>query len=380
MPFRFIHTADWQIGKVFRFAPDDVMGLLQQARLDAVANIGDLATAHSVRHILVAGDVYDLENLSPVSRNQPLERMRTYSDIRWHLLPGNHDPQRPHGLWDTLADRLPDNVVAHTRPIPHLIDHDSEHAAILPAPLYHRRTLDDPTEWMTRAHTPDGAIRVGLAHGAVHNFSSDEEQHANPIDPERPQSARLDYLALGDWHGQLQINDRCWYAGTHETDRFATRNGGRALLVEIDHAGAKPNLTPLHTGRYDWRQQQTTLHNTDDIDHLEHDLRQLPDPRHTLVDLTVDGALSLEDSQYFDERIVDGVAAALCFLRIHRDQLYPRPTPEDLDRIDPGGTVRAAADSLRLRADNPADPHADLAADALLRLYTEYRKLEDAPH
>lgn len=97
---KLIHTSDWQIGKVFRFVDNATMGLLQEARLRVVTRLGELAREHGARHVLVAGDVYDMEALSPRSLNQPLERMRNFSAVHWHLLPGNHDPQRPNGLWD----------------------------------------------------------------------------------------------------------------------------------------------------------------------------------------------------------------------------------------------------------------------------------------
>ena len=88
MTFRFLHSADWQIGKVFRFVDDVTMGLLQDARLRAVTRLGELAGEHGVHHVLVAGDVYDMEALSARSLNQPLERMRNFPDIQWHLLSG----------------------------------------------------------------------------------------------------------------------------------------------------------------------------------------------------------------------------------------------------------------------------------------------------
>ena len=79
MGFRFIHTADWQIGKVFRFLDGAEMGGLQLARLDAITRIGNLAGEHDVRHVLVAGDVYDHATPSPHTRNQVVERMRAYT-------------------------------------------------------------------------------------------------------------------------------------------------------------------------------------------------------------------------------------------------------------------------------------------------------------
>jgi DNA repair exonuclease SbcCD nuclease subunit len=57
---RFIHSADWQIGKVFKqFGPKEES--LRQARLAAIERLGELATAHETFHVLVAGDVYDNE-------------------------------------------------------------------------------------------------------------------------------------------------------------------------------------------------------------------------------------------------------------------------------------------------------------------------------
>ena len=81
MTLRLIHTSDWQIGKVFRFVDNATMGLLQEARLRAITRLGELAGEKGARHILVAGDVYDMEALSPRSLNQPLERMRNFAGV-----------------------------------------------------------------------------------------------------------------------------------------------------------------------------------------------------------------------------------------------------------------------------------------------------------
>ena len=105
MTLRLLHSSDWQIGKVFRFVDDGTMGLLQEARLTSISRLGEQAVMHGASHVLVAGDVYDMEALSPRSLNQPLERMRKFEKVTWHLIPGNHDPHRPHGLWDQLVDR-----------------------------------------------------------------------------------------------------------------------------------------------------------------------------------------------------------------------------------------------------------------------------------
>ena len=377
MSFRFIHTSDWQIGKVFRFADDATMGVLQEARLEAVTRLGELAQEHGAGHVLVAGDVYEKPGLSRRTVNQALERMRAFVDLQWHLLPGNHDFQQPNGLWDRLSARgLPPNVRVHAAREPALLDGGA--AAILPAPLEHRRALGDPTAWMDDALTPAGAARIGLAHGSVRGFGSDDSLTPNRIDPDRPQRANLAYLALGDWHGQQQVNDRCWYSGTPETDAFDVQDGGRALLVEIDGSDELPRVTPFETGGFRWLTISERLYSRDDIARLERRLRGLGgELRRTLVRLEVEGALSFADTQHFDDSIVDGVSAAFAVLRVERDQLYAQPTLDDLDRIDRGGVVRAAADHLRALGDDAGD-EGELAREALHRLYVEYMKLESA--
>src|SRR3546814_1268176 len=58
---RFLHTADWQLGKPFgRFEPE-VRAALGEARFDAIDRIGEVAAANQVEHVIVAGDVFDTE-------------------------------------------------------------------------------------------------------------------------------------------------------------------------------------------------------------------------------------------------------------------------------------------------------------------------------
>jgi len=376
MTIKFIHTSDWQIGKVFRFVDDGTMGLLQEARLAAITRLGDIAVEQGASHVLVAGDVYDMEALSPRSLNQPLERMRRFENVTWHLMPGNHDPNRPHGLWDQFQrNRVPENVVLHLSAEPRIFNGDG--FAVLPAPLQYRHTLRDPTEYMDKVETPAGIIRIGLAHGTVKGFGSDDKDISNYISPERPKAAGLAYLALGDWHGQKKINEKVWYSGTHETDGFEVAGGGQALLVEIQGADSGPVVTPIETGQYRWMTYREQINSREDIDTLVKTLRGSEgDLNRILVRLVVEGAVSLQDRQFFEQQIVDQVSAAFRYLRIDDTGLFPRPNDQDLEQIDRGGFVRTAADVLRKKAEDTSDAEHEVAALALQRLFVEHMKLQ----
>ena len=373
---KLIHTSDWQIGKVFRFVDNATMALLQDARVRAITKLGELAVRHGATHVLVAGDVYDKEALSARSLNQPLERMRGFVDIQWHLLPGNHDPHRTNGLWDQLLHKgLPKNVHVYITPEP--ANFEDAGFVLLPAPLFYRRTLDDPTAYMDDVQLPDGVVHIGLAHGTVTGFGSDDRDTPNHIASDRPSRAGLAYLALGDWHGQKKINDRCWYSGTPEIDAFDVMDGGQALLVQIEGSGAVPTVTPIPIGHFTWLNLSEQINGPEDIDYLVEKLRSTAEElERVLIHLAVEGVLSLEGRRYFQEKVVDGVSAAFRFMRFDDRRLLPRPTPADLDQIDRGGFVRMAAEKLKRLAEEGNEEDGSIAAEALQRLYIEHMKLQ----
>jgi DNA repair exonuclease SbcCD nuclease subunit len=59
----------------------------------------------------------------------------------------------------------------------------------------------------------------------------------NRITLERLPSSEIDYIALGDWHGIKQVNQKVWYSGTPEIDRFPKRgvNGKCLSVFYLDH-------------------------------------------------------------------------------------------------------------------------------------------------
>ena len=362
---RFIHTADWQIGKVFRkFGEKEPV--LQQARLDAIEAMGALAKKEKAELILVAGDLYDNDAPSPKNLREPLERMKRCSHVQWHIIPGNHDPHRSQGVWDRArAAGLPDNVhlLLASEPV------DLPGATLLPAPLLRKSDVRDLTDWMDAAPSPPGAVRIGLAHGSVVGFQSEGEAN-NPIDAARPAKARLDYLALGDWHRTVSIGPRVWYAGTPEPDRFGSQQTGKVLVVDIAGPGAAPAVAEHVVGRFAWRSVDERLDEPGQLPDLEQRLRAAPDLSSTIMRLTLTGVLPLKSQAELGDRLL-GLSAAMFWLDADRSGLAARPTPEDLESIDFDGVLRGAAEALRGLCDDETKDAATRkrADDALIELF-----------
>ena len=378
---RFIHSSDLQIGMVFNYFAPDAAFALQDARQEVVRTVGELAVKYRAAAVLLAGDIYDRQQPSSETLRKPIEAMRQFPRIAWHLMPGNHDDARDNGLWDRIGrPGLPENVQLHTKPGAMKIgDDDGTDVFLLPAPLRYRSSEDDLTAYMDGEPTPEGAIRIGMAHGSIQGFGAEGEAK-NYVAPGRTETAGLAYLALGDWHRQKQVNARTWYSGTPEPDRFklppdaggSLCNGGSALLVEIAGARATPIVTPVETGKYRWHQVSETLTGDSQIDLLESRLRGLErDLAGVVLDLI--GTLSLTGRERFEARIVQSVGSAVRAMRFDDAGLVPDPTEAEMNAIDRSGFIRVAADRLKAMANDSPDPErARLAPLALRRLYLEH--------
>lgn len=380
---RFIHSSDLQIGMVFNYFEPDAAAALKAARQAVVRTVGETAVKYRAAAVLLAGDIYDRQQPSSETLRKPIEAMRQFPRIAWHLMPGNHDHARENGLWDSVRRlNLPENVHLHTTPgVVELPHDDGTRVSLLPAPLRYLASDDDLTAYMDAAPTPDGAIRIGMAHGSIRGFGAEGEAK-NYVAPNRAERAGLAYLAMGDWHRQIRVNDRTWYSGTPEPDRFKLPpdaggtlcNGGSALLVEILGAHAPPVVTPVPTAQYVWHQISETLTDDSQIDVLEARLRGLDrNLARIVLDLRVIGTLSLTGRAGFEERIVRGVGSAICGMRFDGAGLLHDPTEAEMDEIDRSGFIRVAADRLKAMANDPVDPEqARLALLALRRLYLEH--------
>jgi DNA repair exonuclease SbcCD nuclease subunit len=379
MAVRFLHSSDLQIGRSFALAPPDRAALLAEARIEAIDRLAAAARKAGAPRILVAGDLFDGTQLADLTLDRALARMAAAPDLVWHLLPGNHDPHRPGGLWERLGRKgWPTNVHAHlaAEPVPLGPAPGAPPAVLLPAPLGHRRAPGDPTAWMDQAATPEGALRIGLAHGAVAGFGAEEGAEVNPIAPDRAARAGLAYLALGDWHRMIRVAPATWYSGTPEPDRFridpdgdGTRcGGGFALAVTID-GPRSVSIERLPTGRFTWHLAEPVLAEIAEIDALADRFLGMPDAGDIVLRLAPRGALTLAGRERFRDRIEEQLAARLRWLDLDLAGLEVRPEDAELAAIDLEGVVRIAADRLAERARDPTSPQAEAARRALVELW-----------
>jgi DNA repair exonuclease SbcCD nuclease subunit len=340
---KILHTADWQIGRSYgTFDPDDAAALAE-ARFAAVERLAALATSEGVDAVLVAGDVFDAQTVSARSIRRLFNALQGYTGP-WVMIPGNHDAALAEGVWSHAARLgvLPANV--HLALAPMVVELPEPRIAVLCAPLTQRHTHGDLTEWFDDAETPAGWSRFGVAHGAVQGLLSEDIDSTNPIAPDRARRAQLDYLALGDWHGTKRIDDRTWYSGTPEPDRFRANDAGQALLVQLDQPGATPTVRAMRTVQHRWQQSTHDIRVPSDLDALLDALSSAE--ANDVLDLTVTGQVDLADHTRLHGALGVVEGRVRC-LRTDLSALQLAPTAADIASLHADGYLGEVITELR---------------------------------
>ena len=325
------------------------------------------ATEEQVDAVLVAGDVFDAQTVSDRTIRRLFNAMAGFTG-RWIMIPGNHDAALAESVW-TRAERI-GAIAANINVLlePAVREYPDAGFAILPAPLTQRQTASDLTAWFDTATTAPGLLRIGLAHGSVQGILAEEVDSPNPIAPDRTATAKLDYLALGDWHGLKQINERTFYSGTPEQERFKNNGAGQVLLVRIDAPGAMPSVTPYAVGGFNWEQWQATIQVRTDIDEFIERLGDVT-PRDVL-DIRIAGTSDLAGQALLQEAlyVAEGKARSL---QADLSELTLQPTDEDVAAMRADGYLGEVIDDLLAQQ---AGPEAETARDAMTILATLLRE------
>lgn len=355
-----LHTADWQIGRVFsQFESDDAAALFE-ARFAVVERLAGLATDRGVDAILVAGDVFDAQTVADKTIRRLFNAMQGFTGT-WVLMPGNHDAALAESVW-SRAQRLgaiPGNVIVCLEPKPVVV---AGKFTLLPAPLTQRHTYVDLTEWFAAHVSTDDLPRIGLAHGSVQGILPEDVDSANPIAAGRAQVAGLTYLALGDWHGTKRVDSRTWYAGTPESDRFKANDSGQVLLISIEATALEPDVTTVPTGKFGWRQIEKRMAVDSDVDEVVRTLDAVGGS--DVIHVRLSGTCNLAGHRKLSTSLGAARAKARAVLW-DAAALRLEPTEEDIQALHADGFVGEALQELR---EQQAGTEPGLARDAILAL------------
>ncbi len=382
---RFVHTADWQLGMTRHFLTADAQPRYSAARREAVTGLGVLANQAGADFVVVAGDVFDANQLAPQVISQSLEAMRAIG-VPVYLLPGNHDPLDASSVYTSSLFRAecPDNVVVLDAAGVHPV---SPGVQIVAAPWCSKRpTIDLAAAAVAELGPPAEATRILVAHGAVDVLDPDP---ANPslIRLSALQDAlsngTVHYVALGDKHSRTQVGDsgRIWYSGSPEVTNFddIEADSGQVLIVDIDENDPQRpvRVEGCRVGRWRFRLLRRHVDTGGDIADLDAELDRLPDKDRTVLRLALAGSLTVTQRSALDtvlekcERLFAGVDHWE-----RHTELVVVPQDGEFADLGLGGFAVAAVEELlglARRGDGDTAEDARAALGLLLRLVDRNR-------
>jgi exonuclease SbcD len=261
---RFLHTADWHLGRPFHGES------LLDAQAAAIDHVEAVAREHAVDAVLVSGDLYD-RALPPVEAvrlaDEALARLSEVCPVV--VISGNHDSATRLGFGSALLSRAGVHVrtdpVAIGRPvvlggacvyaIPYLEPdvtraalgcEERGHAAVLGAAMAAVRA--------DLAARPAGTRSVVMAHafvtGAIACASERDLAVGGAASVAGSMFGGVDYVALGHLHGPQRMGSAARYAGSPVAFSFSEARHAKSVAV-VDLATAAPavELVPFPVSR-----------------------------------------------------------------------------------------------------------------------------------
>jgi DNA repair exonuclease SbcCD nuclease subunit len=375
---RFLHTADWQLGMTRHFLNGEAQPRYSAARRDAVAGLGALAAETGAEFVVVAGDVFEHNQLAPRDVSQSLEAMRAIG-VPVYLLPGNHDPLDASSVYTSAlftAER-PDNVVVLDRAGPLEVRQGLE---IIAAPWRSKKPTTDLLGEVLEGLTADGVTRIAVGHGGMDLFEPDRDKPSlirlATVEAALARGA-VHYVALGDKHSRTQVGStgRIWYSGSQEVTNYdhIEPDPGHVLVVDVDEQdpARAVRVEGRRVGRWRFVTLRRSVDTARDVVDLDINLDQLPDKERTVVQIALTGTLTVTDKAALDA-CLDKYARLFAALGTwdKETDIAVMPADGEFDDLGIGGFAAAAVDELvaTARADTAQADDARAALALLLRL------------
>lgn len=252
MGFKFVHMADVHLGTL-------QYGILERMKdfARAFRNVANFAIQRKVDFVLIAGDLFDKGNLSPVVLWQAEEVLRKLKDhdIPVVVIAGNHDRgDYRQGDFSWLA-----YLAAHD--LLYLLDFSRDgdsldlepwdsselkggYVDLGPARIMGIRYVGIGVTNIIERLLPkieqlarDPAYTILMLHIGIQGYTLPGQTGAEPIRLKRLEGL-INYVALGHVHIRYDIGDWMYNPGSLETWRIDEANKERGFyLVEVDDAG-----------------------------------------------------------------------------------------------------------------------------------------------
>ena len=240
---KILHTADWHFGSAFGALSTEKANMRKTHLWQTLDRMIALAKEEQVDLFLIAGDLFDGESVSISTARTVLEKLQMLGSIPVFIAAGNHDPNTPQSIYQTLP--IPENVHIFSAEKTERVDLSPD------IHIYGRSFGKRYEENLLDGFSADSeGVSVMVLHGDVGGSGE-----YNAITSAQIAQSNLSYLALGHIHQRSGIGRSgltCYaYPGAPEGRGFDECGEMGVYIGDVSEHGASLRFVPLaeHTYR-----------------------------------------------------------------------------------------------------------------------------------
>jgi DNA repair exonuclease SbcCD nuclease subunit len=357
---RFLHSSDWQLGLTRHFISEEAAPRFAQARVDAIEQLGKLAQDHDADFIVVAGDVFESNQLKGLTVDRTIEALKEVR-VPIFLLPGNHDPLDASSIFSTPKFKAAGERILVIRDTEPLSVPGLDGVQVVGAPWRTKHPSSDLcADMLAKLEPSDDKLRVAVCHGQTDTLMPDKSR-PEVINLANAEAAlndgRIHYLALGDRHSVTDVGKtgRVWFSGAPVATDFNETRPNQTLLVEL--SSDQCEVDELQVGTWNFIVEDFNLNGPNDLDMFAEWLGDLPNKKNTVVKVAFKGTVNLATAERLD-RLFDAHVPKFASLRKRERISDLIIAPDELDTGSVALSGYAKETWNQLLADAPSDPKA----------------------
>lgn len=258
---------------------------MRYATREAYERLLQLAKSENVDLVLIAGDLFDSNEVSRGLVQFAIDRAASIDPIPCCVLPGTHDCLDRRSVYrNPEFVHPPENVKLLVEIEQSYLDFPELDLVVYGKPNLSNRGTISPLADLYKLS--ERRFHVAVAHGSMVGIGAEDDF---PMTREEIAKSEMNYVALGHWHSWRDWSSngvRAIYPGSPERVGFDQDEAGHVALVELQDGVA--TVSKRMVGRYKWLEERVDAGTVQSVEDLVERCRDKSD-QNVLLRIKVTG-------------------------------------------------------------------------------------------
>lgn len=317
---KIIHLADVHIGKKFHRLGHKGETLREHIFKSFIATL-KLAMKEKVDLVIIAGDLFDSNRVSPATVRSVTVEFQRISPIPVVILPGTHDCYDTQSVYRRKDWELCPNVRIFRGSQPETFTFPSVGIAVHGIANQSNKGPESPLRGLKPLENT--IFNIAVAHGsfAIPGRSNEDDYLFHP---DEIKQSGMSYIAFGHWHKVFNCSEAqttAYYSGAPQQLSFS-QGGGTVNLVNLNQEDVLVEHRSVRCSPWITLKYELPLN----LQQLNDDLMEVP--KEALVRISINGSMQRKEKESFSNMIMEWEDK---FFHLEMDWTDSRVSREEFD-------------------------------------------------